>query len=91
MGNISETTNNLAYHYYRGKAMTPETKAVLQTLLKYRDEYYGMWLKKAADIASTEINLIESARFLGQAQGLRTLTDLMLIHYKTNAEAVNAK
>ena len=24
MGNISETTNNLAYHYYRGKSMTPE-------------------------------------------------------------------
>ena len=68
--------------------MTPETKEVLQVLLKNRDEYYGMWLKKAADIASTEINLIESARFLGQAQGLRTLTDLMLMHYKTTEEEI---
>jgi len=86
---ITETTNNLAYNYYRGKAMTPETKAVLQTLLKYRDEYYGMWLKEA--VKKKDIHLVESARFLGQAQGLRTLTDLMLMHYKTNEEAVNAE
>jgi len=59
--------------------MTPETKAVLQTLLKYRDEYYGMWLKKA--VKKKDIHLVESARFLGQAQGMKILTDLMLNHY----------
>ena len=69
--------------------MTPETKSVLQTLLKNRDEYYGMWLKKADE--RKEVHMVESARFLGQAQGLRILTDLMLLHYKTSEEAVNAE
>ena len=66
--------------------MTPETKSVLQTLIRYRDEYYGMWLKKADK--EKDMHLVVSARFLGQAQGLRILTNLMLLHYKTTEEVI---
>ena len=40
MGNISETTNNLTYHYHlsKGVGMTPEEYKMLKQLIEIRDQ-----------------------------------------------------
>ena len=88
MGNISETHND-TYHYHlsKGVGMTPETKAVLQTLLKYRDSHIKDYCTKFSECMHPE----NIQRFIGQGQGVKILTDQMLLHYKTTEGEVNAE
>ena len=57
--------------------MTPEEKKMLQMLIEFHKKYTEMWLKPI----DKNMHPIEQSRFLGQAQGMKILTDLMLNHY----------
>lgn len=65
--------------------MSPEEKKMLANLIKYRNTYCNDMLQNTNKL----MHATEKARFLGQAQGMKILVDMMMIHYKTKEGQLN--
>ena len=76
MGNISETTNNLTYHYHlsKGVGMTPEEYKMLKQLIEIRDQI---------------LSIVNKNEF-GEAidKGAKLIVRQLLERYKTTEEEI---
>ena len=76
MGNITETTNNLTYHYHlsKGVGMTPEEYKMLKQLIEIRDQI---------------LSIVNKNEF-GEAidKGAKLIVRQLLERYKTTEEEI---